>query len=63
MFKNQLGNSGIKSIGVFVINLGKPTIKSSDTLKHQPTVWPVPSACAQPYHPGSGNHGQLFRNC
>ena len=25
------------------------------TLKHQPTVWPVPYACAQPYHVGSGN--------
>ena len=20
---------------------------------HQPTAWPVPHACAQPYHPGS----------
>ena len=28
------------------------TIKASDTLEHQPTVWPVPYACAQPYHPG-----------
>ena len=26
-------------------------------------VWPVPYACAQPYHPGSGSHGQLFRPC
>ena len=24
-------------------------------------VGPVPYACAQPYHPGSGSHGQLFR--
>ena len=24
-------------------------------------VWPVPYACAQPYHPGSDSHGQLFR--
>ena len=23
----------------------------------------VPYACAQPYHPGSGSHGQLFRPC
>ena len=23
-------------------------------------VWPVPYACAQPYHPGSGTHGQLW---
>ena len=28
---------------------------------HQSTAWPVPHACAQPYHPGSGSHGQLFR--
>ena len=28
---------------------------------HQPTAWPVPHACAQPYHSGSGSHGQLFR--
>ena len=27
---------------------------------HQPKAWPVPHAYAQPYHPGSGNHGQLF---
>ena len=27
---------------------------------HQPTAWPVPHACTQPYHPGSGSHGQLF---
>ena len=24
------------------------------TLKNQPTIWPVPYACAQPYHQGSG---------
>ena len=28
---------------------------------HQPTTWPLPHACAQPYHAGSGSHGQLFR--
>ena len=28
--------------------------KASDTLEHQPTVWPVSYACAQPYHTGSG---------
>ena len=27
----------------------------------QPTAWSVPHACAQPYHPGNGSHGQLFR--
>ena len=27
---------------------------------HQPTAWAVPHAYAQPYHPGSGSHGQLF---
>ena len=26
---------------------------------YQPTAWPVPHACAEPYHPGSGN--QPFR--
>ena len=26
------------------------TIKASDTLEHQPMVWPVPNACAQSYH-------------
>ena len=30
-------------------------IKASDTLKHQPTVCPVPYACVLPYHPGSVN--------
>ena len=28
---------------------------------HQPTAWPVPHARAQPHHPGSDSHGQLFR--
>ena len=27
----------------------------------QPTAWPLPHACAKPYHVGSGSHGQLFR--
>ena len=26
-----------------------------------PRTWLVPHACAQPYHPGSGSYGQLFR--
>ena len=26
-------------------------------------AWQLPYACAQPNHPGSGNHGQLFRPC
>ena len=28
--------------------------------QHSSALWPVPYACAQPYHPGSGSHGQLF---
>ena len=24
-------------------------------------VWPVPFTCAQPFHPGNGSQGQLFR--
>ena len=40
--------------------LPETTIKASDTLQHQPTIWPVPYTCAQPYHPGSGSHRQLF---
>ena len=28
---------------------------------HQPKAWSVPYACTQPYQPGSGSHGQLFR--
>ena len=28
---------------------------------HPSTAWPVSHACAQPYLPGSGSHGQLFR--
>ena len=27
---------------------------------HQPTAWPLLHSCAQPYHAGSGSHGQLF---
>ena len=27
----------------------------------QHTAWSVPHARAQPYHPGNGSHGQLFR--
>ena len=28
---------------------------------HQPTAWPVPHVCAQPYHLDSSNHEQRFR--
>ena len=28
---------------------------------HQSQAWPVPHACAQSYHPGSGSLGQLLR--
>ena len=31
------------------------------TLRFNSAAWPVPYACTQPYHPGSGSHGQLFR--
>ena len=31
--------------------------QASDTLEHQPMAWPVPYACAQLYHPGSGSSG------
>ena len=48
---------------IMMIQINKLTIKASDTLEHQPTVWPVSNACAQPYHPRSGNHGELFRPC
>ena len=27
---------------------------------HQPSAWPVPNACAQSYHPGSGSHDSCF---
>ena len=27
---------------------------------HQPSAWPVPNACVQLYHPGSGSHRHLF---
>ena len=27
---------------------------------YQPTAWPVPNACAQPYHQGRGSHEKLF---
>ena len=27
----------------------------------QSVMWQAPDACAQPYHPGSDNHGQLLR--
>ena len=35
-------------------------IMKQRTQVHHPNAWPVPHACAQPYHPGSGSHGQLF---
>ena len=38
---------------------GDKTLKQR-THVHHPSAWPVPHACAQPYHPGSGSHGQLF---
>ena len=41
----------------------KTKIKANDTLEHQPTIWPVPYPCTQPYRPGSGSQGQLIRSC
>ena len=38
---------------------GKKTNVRQGAHIHQPTAWPVPCACAQPYHPGSGSNGQL----
>ena len=38
---------------------GKTNLKQGANI-HQPTAWPVPHACAQPYPPGSDSHGQLF---
>ena len=34
----------------------KTTIKASETLEHQPIVWPQPYAWAKPYHSASGSH-------
>ena len=28
----------------------------------QPMVWPSPHTCTQPYHSGTGNHGELLRH-
>ena len=39
------------------------TINLQEAHTTNSTVWPVPYACAQPYHLGSGSHGQLFRPC
>ena len=43
----------------FVHVLNKTNLKQGAHI-HQPTAWPVPHACAEPYHPGSGSSGQLF---
>ena len=39
------------------------TLITLPPFEHQPTVWTVSYACAEPYHLGSGSHGQLFRPC
>ena len=44
-------------------NRVRPAIKTAWVTKHNSAVWPVPYACAQPYHPSSGSQGQLFRPC
>ena len=36
------------------------TLKASDTLEHQPMVWPVPYACGQPHHLGSDSWSALL---
>ena len=43
-----------------VIKNGKTNLQQEAHI-HQPTAWPVPHACAQPFHTGSGSHGQLYR--
>ena len=40
----------------FLSNLHNRQQKASDTLEHQPTVWPVPYASAQPYHSGRARY-------
>ena len=39
------------------------TIKASDTLEHQPTVWSVPDRGHSQVTRGSGSHKQLFQPC
>ena len=38
-----------------------PNIAVKGGYIHQPTAWPVPHVCAQPYHLDSSNNEQLFR--
>ena len=44
----------------YVIKNGKTNLQQEAHI-HQPTAWPVPHACTQPFHTGSGSHGQLYR--
>ena len=50
-------------ISKFIHGCKKRNNKASDTLEQQPTAWLVHYACAQRFHPGSENHGELFRLC
>ena len=38
-----------------------PTQRKHWTTRTNSVVWPIPYAWKQPYHPGSGSHGQLVR--
>ena len=51
----------VLGIKPFMSDLTRATRKASDTVEHQPTVWPLPYACSQPNHQDSGSHGQLFQ--
>ena len=42
-------------------NSENSAILKQEAPKYQHTAVPVPHACAQPYHAGSGSHRQLFR--
>ena len=64
-FKIRAGNiSSLGKLKELESDNGKVTIERTNVQQGAHTtnsaVWQVPYACAQPYHPGSGSHGQLF---
>ena len=50
----------MSKISIFKKKIILSKIESFESKTNNSAIWQVPYACAQPNHPGSGSHGQLF---
>ena len=58
----RLWTQFLRTIPISALKHTLPIATPRLTPRLNPQVWPVHYACAKLYHPGSDNHGQLFRS-